>query len=254
MRGAKQIWSALLVLILMLLTTGPGLARADNTGILTDGVRAYEAENWPEAVSAFQKLADSGIENGFLFYNLGNAHLKNGDIGHARLWYERALRLLPDNPDLNFNHAHVLTLIKDAPPEQGISVLRIIFFWNDLLLPATIRWLAILLNLALWTALVVLSIRKKRLRRPGILVLAAVTLIFGATAIFNTIHGARTHDGIVLPAELSVRSGFDDTDTRLFVLHAGAKVRITRMTDTHCLIRYADDKIGWVKKSDVGVI
>ena len=66
------------------------------------GTAAYRQGDWPGAIRAFDQLAGSGVENGRLFYNLGNAHLKNDDLGRALLWYERALQLIPDDPDLKF--------------------------------------------------------------------------------------------------------------------------------------------------------
>jgi uncharacterized protein YgiM (DUF1202 family) len=51
-----------------------------------------------------------------------------------------------------------------------------------------------------------------------------------------------------------VRSGFTDSATQLFVLHAGTKVRVERQTDAYLLIRYTEDKIGWIKKSEAGII
>jgi SH3-like domain-containing protein len=59
---------------------------------------------------------------------------------------------------------------------------------------------------------------------------------------------------VILTEQVAVRSGFTDTATQLFVLHAGTKVRIARETETHLLIRYTEEKIGWVKKSEVGII
>lgn len=51
-----------------------------------------------------------------------------------------------------------------------------------------------------------------------------------------------------------MRSGFTDSATQLFVLHAGTRVRVERETDTHLLVRYTEDKIGWLKKSEAGII
>ncbi|WP_157067553.1 SH3 domain-containing protein [Desulfosarcina cetonica] len=184
----------------------------------------------------------------------GQRYLKNDDLGHARLWYERALKRIPDNPDLHFNYTYALTLTKDEPGEKDSPLLRILFFWKYQLSPATIRWIALVLNAVLWISLAVLAIRKKQILRPSILLIAAGTVIFSATAAFNYIEATRIKNAIILPAEVAVRSGFGDTATQLFVLHAGTRVRVERETDTHLLIRYTDDKIGWVKRADAGVI
>ncbi len=97
-------------------------------------------------------------------------------------------------------------------------------------------------------------LRKKRLLRPSVILIAAATVIFSATAVFNYVEAIRVRYAVILSEQVPVRSGFTDTATQLFVLHAGTKVRIARQSDTHLLIRYTEDKIGWVKKSEVGII
>ena len=46
-----------------------------------------------QAGDQFQRVVDAGIENGQLYYNLGNTHLRLGEIGRAIAAYRRAQRL-----------------------------------------------------------------------------------------------------------------------------------------------------------------
>lgn len=241
--------------ILLLLLTLAALAPATQSArTFMDGTEAYHNGDWPAAITAFESIAANGVVNGKLFYNLGNAYLKNGDLGHALLWYERALKRIPHDPDLRFNYDYALTLTKDERGEKDSPLLRILFFWKYQLSPSTVRWLAILFNAALWIALSVFVIRKKRLLRPSVLLVAAATVIFSATAAFNYIEAARIRQAVILPEKVAVRSGFTESATQLFVLHAGTKVRVERQTDAYLLIRYTEDKIGWIKKSEAGII
>ena len=243
----------LFVLFLLFAMSGSALA-SENARLFMDGTAAYKKRDWPAAIQAFEQLTEKGIENGKLFYNLGNAYLKNDDLGHALLWYERALKTIPDDPDLRFNHDYALTLTKDEPAETVSPLLRIFFFWKYQFSPETIRWAALAMNALLWISLTVLAIRKKPLLRPGIILIAVPTLILIATAAWNTFEAARIHHAVILPEKVSVRSGFTDSATQLFVLHAGTKVRVERQSDDYLLIQYTKDKIGWVKKADAGVI
>ena len=243
--------AASLVLLLALAATAPATQGART---FMDGTEAYRNGDWPAAIAAFERLADAGTDNGKLFYNLGNAYLKNEDLGRALLWYERALKRIPDDPDLRFNYNYALTLTKDERGERESPLLRILFFWKYQLSPSTVRWIAIVFNAALWTALSVLVIRKKHLWRPSVILIAATTVIFSATAVFNYIEADRIRHAVILPEQVAVRSGFTDAATQLFVLHAGTRVRVERQSDTHLLIRYTEDKIGWIKKGDAGII
>lgn len=248
---AWLLTAASLVLFLAVAATAPA---TQNARIFMDGTEAYRNGDWPAAIAAFESLVAEGVTNGNLFYNLGNAYLKNEDLGHALLWYERALNHIPDDPDLRFNYEYALTLTKDERGQKESPLLRILFFWKYQLSHSSVRWMAILSNAVLWIALSVLMIRKKRFLRPSVILIAAATLIFSATAIYNYVETVQVKYAVILPEEVAVRSGFTDTDTQLFVLHAGTKVRIARQADTHLLIRYTEDKIGWVKRSEAGII
>ncbi|MGA6927432.1 MAG: tetratricopeptide repeat protein [Desulfosarcina sp.] len=246
---------ALILLILTCIQAVPIVAAATETArTFMDGTQAYREKDWPAAIGAFEHLAQNGVNNGRLFYNLGNAYLKNGDIGRALLWYERAKKLIPDDPDLQFNYDYALTLTQDEQKQKESFLPRILFFWKYRLPPPTVRWLAIVLNAVLWSTLTVLTLRKKRRLRPTVVLIAAAALIFSATAFFNFIEAARLRDAIILPATVAVRSGFSESATQLFVLHAGTKVRVERESHDHLLIRYTEDKRGWVKKADAGMI
>lgn len=247
-------WVATTVLLMMLMTAAASAWASEAVRTFMDGTAAYRKGDWPAAITAFESLAQSGIDNGQLFYNLGNAYLKNDDLGHALLWYERALKRIPNDPDLRFNYDYALTLTKDEPVEQESPLLRIIFFWRYQLSAATVRWTALVLNAVLWTALSVLAIRRKRLLRPGTILAAAAALIFTATALFNDIEAAQIRHAVILSDQVAVRSGFTDTATQLFVLHAGTRVRVERESGGYLLIRYTEDKIGWVKRADAGII
>jgi uncharacterized protein YgiM (DUF1202 family) len=51
-----------------------------------------------------------------------------------------------------------------------------------------------------------------------------------------------------------VRSGLTEDSTELFVLHAGTKVKIGKERNGFYRISFSDTKIGWLKKSEVGII
>ena len=249
-----QRWHSIAAALILGLLLAGGAMASDAARTFMTGIDAYSKGEWPAAIAAFQRLVDDGSDSGALCYNLGNAYLKNDDLGHALLWYERALKRIPDDPDLRFNYDYALTLTKDAPAPKTSPLLRILFFWKYQLSPATIRWCALILNAVLWTTLAVLAVRRKHLLRPTTVLIAAAALIFTATALFNTVEAARMQSAIILPKEVAVRSGFTETATELFVLHAGTRVRVERKSGDYLLIRYTEDKIGWVKRADAGII
>ena len=227
---------------------------SENARAFLTGITAYQNNEYDVAIAAFAAIANSGVANEALFYNLGNAYLKNDQLGPAILWYERALKLDPTDPDLKFNLAYARSLTKDQKDETPLPLSRIFFFWKYQLSFDAIIWSAIILNLIFWALLVGSHLwKRKNLQRMAYVALALV-LIFTSTALYNYYEGTYRPQAVILPSEVPIRSGLSDDATELFVLHAGTKVRIEKEQDQHVRIYFAEGKIGWVKKELVGLI
>ena len=250
MKGFKLI----LLLVLLILCSVRITEASETARTFLDGVKNYKEDRFAEAAAAFSRVADEGIKNGKLFYNLGNAYLKNGDIGNAILWYERSSKLLPHDPDLKFNYEYALSLTKDEKGDKDFPLVRILFFWKYLLSQTWIQWAAILFNLIFWVLMTVRVIRRKKRFRTLGHVMLTIGLIFTLTAVYNDYESAIIKEAVILPARVSIRSGLTDDATELFVLHAGAKVKIDKEKDEYIRISFSEGKIGWIKKSDAGVI
>ncbi len=242
------------VLVLLILCSLRIAGAGETARTFLDGIKDYKENRFAEAAAAFSRIADEGINNGKLFYDLGNACLKKGDIGSAILWYERALKRLPHDPDLKFNYEYAQSLTKDAKGDKELPLVRILFFWKYLLSQTQIQWTAIIFNLIFWSLMTIRVIRGKRRFQTFGHVMLALGLIFAFTAAYNDYEAHFIKEAVILPAKVSIRSGLTDDATELFVLHAGAKVRIDREKDDYIRIAFSEGKIGWIKKSDAGVI
>jgi tetratricopeptide (TPR) repeat protein len=217
-------------------------------------MEAYKTGDFATAVKDLEAIAAGGVRNGQLYYNLGNAHLKNNDLGRAILWYERALTLIPNDPDLRFNYQYARSLTKDLPEGGPSPLTRILFFWVYELSSRTILVLALTCNMIFWGLAIAFRLTRRRGVRHALLAALVPTVVFVLTAAYNYFEAARHNRAIVLPPAVAVRSGLEPTSTQLFELHAGAKVRVVRQMQGHVQIRFSEDKIGWIPGSDVGRI
>jgi tetratricopeptide (TPR) repeat protein len=217
-------------------------------------MEAYKTGDYATAAKDLEAIAAAGVRNGQLYYDLGNAHLKNNDLGRAILWYERALALIPNDPDLRFNYEYARSLTKDAQEGGPSPLTRILFFWNYELSARTIIVLALACNLIFWSLAIAWRLTRRRGLRHALLAALVPAIVFALTAAYNYIEAARRTQAIILPAAVAVRSGLESTSTQLFELHAGARVRIVRQLQDHVQIRYSEDKIGWISGAAVGRI
>ena len=76
-------------------------------------------------------MREGGIENGKLYYNLGNVYFRMNDIGRAILNYRRAESYIPNDPNLHQNLSYARSRRLDEIEErQKTKVLRTLFFWH----------------------------------------------------------------------------------------------------------------------------
>jgi len=224
------------------------------TAAFLNGLKAYQKADYAAAITQFRRIAAAGVQNGKLFYNLGNAYMKTADLGNAIFWYERALKLIPADPDLKFNLDYARGLVKDKNESEQTPIFNVLFFWNCLLNALNIQRIAIGLNIVFGLVLTArLLIKKDVLKAPAGIILL-LTVIFTATAFYNSYAAKYRRYAVVLPEEVAVRSGLTPDSTSLFVLHAGTKVKIEKENHGHFRVFFADGKIGWVNKALLGVI
>lgn len=88
------------LLTIMLVTLICAAATFGQDDIFQTGVKYYQEDNYDDAIKMFSKIEKSGIESAALYYNLGNAYFKSGDLGRAVLYYHRAKRLGPGDADI----------------------------------------------------------------------------------------------------------------------------------------------------------
>lgn len=259
LRWLRQTCAPALLLVLLCLGATPARAAgpaspADRTRIFLDGVAAYEAGNYDRAVEAFSSLAEAGIRNGVLYFDLGNAYLKAGRLGAAILWYERAALLIPGDADLRYNLEYARGLTRDRGDQTGGDLSRVLLFWRSALGERGMRWAALGLNALAWPLLLLGWMGRRRgLRRAGAATMVAVAILAG-TSLFDYYRATSAAEAVILPPEVVVRSGLTDDSTELFRLHAGAQVRIDREEGGRARITFARDKVGWVSEAAVGRI
>ena len=90
----------------------------DPTQLFYTGNHYYKSQDYLKAVEQYLKILDMGIENGPLYYNIGNGFLKLGKVGYEILCYEKAKRLMPHDSDLKANLAYAKSLTDESAAEE----------------------------------------------------------------------------------------------------------------------------------------
>jgi tetratricopeptide (TPR) repeat protein len=233
-----------------------GLCGDALAGSYADANRAYHEERYAEAVSGYEALIASGVVHEHLYYNLGNAYLRAGDMGRAAYNYERALRLDPGFADARHNLAVVRDAVAEATGvESGAPGEPTI--WSRAFTAVEPAWVItafIAGNLVFFAGLIALRIRSAASRRRRLRVVTGLAgVIFAMSVIWlagRLVCVDRQELGVVLPAEVEMREA-PSSNERSYV-HAGARVRIVGYASGWLKVRLQSGAQGWVPRNAIG--
>ncbi|MBF0258683.1 MAG: BatD family protein [Desulfamplus sp.] len=229
-------------------------AQLSSGTLFLEGVKAYHSHNFTEAAQKFSALAQRGIKNPYLYYNIGNAYIKAGDTGHAIVWYERAKKEIPLDPDLRFNLDYAKSFVTDKVESGGINISDLIFFWKDYFPPETVQYCALIISFIFFFYAGFRTFRGRKIFTPAGTVLVSALIITGCTAFYSYYHAYSNHFAVVISKEAPVRSGVSEDATQLFLLHSGTKVKVEEIKEDYLKIFFSKDKIGWISTKDAEVI
>lgn len=213
---------------------------------------AYYHKNYSEALSLYEEILAQGNSSAKLYYNLGNASFKAGELGRAILYYHRSLRLNPADEDTRYNlsvaESHTTDRIEQIPE----------FFLNGWMrqLRASMSGTAwsvlslVMLTLTLCGVLVFLLSSPLAVRKWGFFSTLLTALLFVSCALFAISDRKVALDrseAVVLSSSVPVKSSPDRGATDLFIIHEGTLLRTGESIGDWCEITIADGKKGWVE-------
>jgi len=217
-----------------------------------EGNRLYREGRYEQALQAYKSILESGLESGFVYYNIGNCHYKLNRIGPAILYYERAARWMPNDPDLRANLALAnLAVVDRIEPVRPFFLLRFSRWMMRLLTVEEWIGLTTVLYLIFMTFTILRIVtRKPRARR--ILsrfgaVSAILFLLAGLVLLARLRSDARFAEAVIMRPEVVVMSGPGEETTEIFTLHEGTKVSLDSRSGEWVEIILADGKVGWVR-------
>ncbi len=220
--------------------------QVDTGEIFVTANTAYENGDHAKAIRLYSQLLDRGLDNGKLLYNLGNAYLRNGELGRAIAHYRASRRVLPRDEDVQANLAFARQSTKDAilPPEPT-ALLATLFFWHYALSPGQLIATVLILNLIFWSIWMVRIFHwdSEVLRWLFILLTALLVATAGSLGTHFLFPG---EVAVIVPQEIGAHTAPDPDSVVRFKLHAGTEVEVESRRDGWLRIRLPDDQQGWI--------
>lgn len=247
----------MLALVLLVLLHGMAVAQSATANLYNQANGLYNEGQFEAARDRYHQVAEYGVEDARLFYNLGNAHFKAGELGQAILWYERALQLAPRDGDIEANLRFANLVKQDREPEEANVVWR---FLLDAFFFPSLNELCISFSLLL-LVLFLLGIRRMWSRTAisagGLVMLVSclgLVILDGVYLGVRIHHHVTVEEGIIVADQGTARSGPGEEQTTVFVVHEGTKVRIARRQGDWLLVRLANGLGGWLPTEMVEAI
>lgn len=221
--------------------------------------QAYRQARYTEAIQKYEQILQSGNISGELYYNLGNAYYKSGDIGKAVLNYERAAKLLGSDDDIRHNLHLANMMITDKI--ESVPRLFVWDWWDAIKFTFTlngITWLGFFFFVAVNGAIIVAMIAPSYMWRRFAFFAgsASLVLMIVSTVIFaGKLNDMQNSESAIVTANITtVKNSPDRRSTDAFVLHSGIKLSVIDNVNDWVKIRLADGKVGWMEKTALEVI
>ena len=239
--------------IIGLLVTTAGFAQSP-TELWANANQAYREGRYADAAADYNAIIEAApvITRAYapVYYNLGNAHFKQGELSQAILAYERCLRLKPTDKNASYNLRFAQTQIIDNIGDTQIFFLREWLTTLRNMLPLSVwMWSSIILFCLTLVCLLLFAFsRSIGIRKAGFYI-SIICLLCSGVAFANA---ASLHhrdsvraDAIITRGIVNAKASPDRSGTELFTLHEGTKVTIHEVLGGYANIEVGNYN-GWV--------
>jgi tetratricopeptide (TPR) repeat protein len=269
----RSRWCPVLAAVLAAAATAAAPARLTDlqrATILAEAQDAYDRavatrRTDPEAARAlfrnaaerFGQLADDGVANGALHYDLANAYLQAGELGRAILHYRAAEKLSPGDSRVQHNLEHARSLVRSRIAPSGERALgRALLGWHS---GTTLRsrfavfaaaWVAF------WIVLGLNLFRPRAWWKWLALTAGIVWLACGASVAVDALLAGDRLEGVVVADDVVVRMGNGEGYEPRFEepLQQGVEFRVLEQRPNWLRIELANEKTGWIRADQAGLL
>ena len=216
----------------------------------------YQKGDYTQAAAVYSSILKSGKESSALYYNLGNTYYKLNNVPESIYYYEKALKLDPENADaknnLIFANQMKVDAITPLPKtwvrqlSDGIVGLFSAHTWAVL---SIIGVFAFVLSFLLYY-----FVERTALKRTFFsLMLVFLFFAIGSYTLAHFCHKqvSQTQYAILFDKTVRVFSDANAYSSEVMQLHEGTKVEIIEDAKDWVKIRLVNGKTGWTKVSSL---
>lgn len=259
----KRLTRKFSILAISIASLIPSTVSADALSLTEKGDSAYEADNYVQAEQYYLKAVQQEGASSSLYYNIGNAYYRQGNLGKAVVNYERALRLDPTDSDARANLEFVQGKLADKQLDDGSIMTRI----SDSTINAfkADTWAVIAVGLfAVFIACMAVylfasAVALRKISFFGGIVVFIVTFITVVISFAAANRKVSSDYGVILPPAAQLATTPREARSQAeqaFLLHEGTKVLIVDSISTAAEGKWYEVRVGardraWIKADDI---
>jgi len=216
----------------------------ESSSAFNDANRLFEQGKYSESIAGYEKLIQSGTVSVPIYFNLGNAFLKSGQVGRAIAAYRKAEKLSPRDPDIRANLQFARDQASSGTPPKRDR-------WKSLITKLSLNEWAVLATAAVSLCFLSLSARQwKREWRSSFRGAVAVLGLTGALLIVCLIAAYRYESeqiSVVIVPEAVVRRGPFEESPSAFTVRDGAELTVLDKKDDWFQVADPAQRTGWMQ-------
>lgn len=246
---------AALIALAVILTSGTTAAAGPFEERFEVANRAYEEGDFERAETEYRAILEYGLRAPEIYYNLGNAHYRQGHLGRAILSYERVLRLVPGDDDARFNLEYCRQRIVDREEVPQHWIADAYQGWTRFVGKDGEAWLLLWIYLPAMVSVGAWMLghepRMQRLARFAAITLLVLLAPVAGLLVVRLSSEASESGAVVMDQKVEGRSGPDEGHATLFTIHEGLKVQVRNESGDWAQVLLPNGLNGWVPASSV---
>lgn len=203
----------------------------------------YDQGSYAQALEFYERVATAQVKDSELFHNMGNCYVRLGELGEAKVFFERALLFDPSNADAAYNLDWVNLRITDAlvEPRQELTE------WMSIVLRGiadSTTW-AMMSWAVLGLAVVLLLLHRFSTVRSSWRIRLAISILGLSLLGAGMISTPKNTTAIVVSSSSYGYSEPTTQSTRIVLLAEGSAGKVLSTEGDWSYIELGDGRRGW---------
>lgn len=246
----ERVRASVITILLFVMLAGiiPCFAATDAEASFDAANKLYAQSKFADAAAAYEKIITEGSVSPALYFNLGNAYFKAGQMGRAIAAYRQAEELSPRDPDVRANVQFARNQVQG--PKVGLV------WWRQKLGTLSANEWMTLATVAVW---ITLGLFITRLIKPSLTPMLrpwTLVAIVGLVAVFACTKlalskSASPQTAIVVINDATIRTSPFDEAAAAFTAHDGAEFRVMDQKNDWLQVTDGKRNVGWVRRTAV---